>query len=56
MEDNIPMTMAELMEKVGLKSKKSFRQNYLKPAIENGLIKMTEPENPTSRNQRYYKI
>lgn len=56
MEDDIPMTSTELMEKLGLKSKKSFRENYLKPAIENGLIKMTEPENPTSRNQRYYKV
>ena len=56
MDENIPMTSNELLEKIGLKSKKSFRQNYLKPAIENGLIKMTNPDNPTSRNQRYYKI
>jgi Fic family protein len=55
MDENIPMTSNELLEKIGLKSKKSFRQNYLKPAIENGLIKMTNPDNPTSRNQRYYK-
>ena len=56
MDENVPMTSIELMEKLGLKSKKSFRENYLKPAIENGLIKMTDKENPTSRNQRYYKI
>ena len=56
MDENIPMTSVELMEKIGLKSKKSFRQNYLKPAIENGLVKMTDPDNPTSRNQRYYKV
>lgn len=56
MDENIPMTSNELLEKIGLKSKKSFRQNYLKPAIENGLIKMTNPDNPTSRNQRYYKV
>ena len=56
MDDNIPMTSIELMKTLRLKSRKSFRQNYLKPAIENGLIKMTEPNNPTSRNQRYYKI
>lgn len=47
MDENIPMTFNELLEKIGLKSKKSFRQNYLKPAIENGLIKMTNPDNPT---------
>jgi len=55
MDEDIPLTSNELMEKIGLKSKKSFRQNYLKPAVENGLIKMTNPDNPTSRNQRYYK-
>ena len=51
-----PMTAAELMEKLGLKSRASFRKNYLQPALEAGLIAMTEPESPTSRNQRYYKI
>lgn len=51
-----PMTAAELMEKLRLKSRASFRKNYLQPALEAGLIAMTEPESPTSRNQRYYKI
>ena len=51
-----PMTAAELMEKLGLKSRASFRKNYLQPALEAGLIAMTEPESPTNRNQRYYKI
>ena len=51
-----PMTAAELMEKLGLKSRASFRINYLQPALEAGLIAMTDPESPTNRNQRYYKI
>lgn len=51
-----PMTAAELMEKLGLKSRASFRKNYLQPALEAGLIAMTDPESPTNRNQRYYKI
>ena len=56
MDEEIPMTTSELMEKLGLKSRISLRDNYLKPAIENGLVKMTNPDKPTSKNQMYYKI
>ena len=45
----------EIMDKLGLKSKDSFRDNYLNPALDNGLIKMTQPDKPTSKNQMYYK-
>ncbi len=51
-----PMSARELMEKLGLKSRNGFRQNYLIPALEAGLIGMTCPDRPTSRNQRYFKI
>lgn len=44
------------MDKLGIKSRNSFRDNYLKPAIEAGLIGMTIPDKPTSKNQRYYKL
>lgn len=54
--ESCPMTALELMEKLGLKSRVSFRKNYLQPALEAGLIGMTEPDKPTSRNQRYFKI
>lgn len=56
MENGVSMTTLELMKKLNLKSKKSFRENYLKPAIDNGLIKMTNPDKPTSKNQMYYKV
>ena len=55
MDYNIPMSANEIMNKLGLKSKDSFRANYLNPALENGLIKMTLPDKPTSKNQMYYK-
>lgn len=51
-----PMSAVELMAKLGLKSRLTFRKNYLQPALEAGLIAMTDPDNPTNRNQRYYKI
>ena len=48
-------TANELMELLNMKSRVSFRENYLVPAIENGLVKMTFPNTPTSKNQTYYK-
>jgi len=56
MEIGVAMTTAELMEKLNMKSRISFRDNYLNPALENGLIKMTNPDKPTSKNQMYYKV
>lgn len=56
MEYNLPMSSKEIMIKLGLKSKESFRANYLDPAIKEGLIKLTLPDKPTSKNQMYYKV
>lgn len=56
MEYDIPYTSSALMEKLGLKAKEGFRRNYLHPAIEMNLIRMTIPDKPNSRNQRYIKI
>jgi hypothetical protein len=56
METGVAMTTSELMEKLNMKSRISFRDNYLNPALENGLIKMTKPDKPTSKNQMYYKV
>jgi len=56
MEYDTPYTGTALMEKLGLKSKEGFRRNYLHPAMEMNLIRMTIPDKPNSRNQRYVKI
>lgn len=55
MEYDVPYTGNVLMEKLGLKSKEGFRRNYLSPAIEMNLIRMSVPDKPNSRNQRYIK-
>lgn len=55
MEYDVPYTALALMKELGLKSRASFRENYLVPALELNLIKMTIPDKPNSRNQRYIK-
>jgi hypothetical protein len=56
MEYDIPYTSKTLMEKLGLKSREGFRKNYLNPAIDMCVIKMTAPDKPRSRNQRYIRV
>lgn len=50
-----PMSASELMNLLNMKSRDTFRLNYLQPALDAGLIEMTFPDKPTSRNQMYYK-
>ena len=54
--ESYPQSATELMEKLNLKSRLGFRKNYLQPALDAGLIGMTEPNKPTSKNQKYFKI
>ena len=56
MEYDVPYTSNALMEKLGLRAKEGFRRNYLHPALEMNLIRMTIPDKPNSRNQRYVRI
>lgn len=55
MEYDVPYTSKDIMARLGLKSKDTLRKNYLNPAMELGLVKMTIPDKPNSRNQRYVK-
>ena len=56
MEYDTPYTATAILSLLNLKSKETHRKNYLNPAIENGLVTMTLPDKPNSRNQRYIKI
>ncbi|MGM9581923.1 MAG: Fic family protein [Anaerovibrio sp.] len=56
MEYDVAYTAKAIMEMLGLKSREALRKNYLNPAIELGCVKMTLPDKPNSRNQRYVKI
>ena len=47
-------TRGELQKMLGLSNRDYFRKSYLQPAIEAGLVALTIPDKPTSRNQKYY--
>jgi len=49
----IPRSRQEVVEHLGLKSSVYAIQTYLKPLIERGLVGMTIPDKPGSRNQRF---
>jgi len=49
----VPVKMSELMEWIGYKNEKKFRDNYIKPLRESGFIALTIPENPTNPENRY---
>ncbi|MDO9547377.1 MAG: putative DNA binding domain-containing protein [Candidatus Marinimicrobia bacterium] len=47
------MSRQELQDNLKLKNRDYFRKAYLLPALDQGLIEMTIPDKPNSRNQRY---
>ena len=47
------MARNDLMRKINIKDKVTFRDNYIQPALEQGLIEMTQPDSPTSPTQKY---
>lgn len=48
-----PIARNELQALLSLKDRESFRERYLKPALEFGLVEMTLPDKPNSRLQQY---
>lgn len=47
------LSAGELIQRLGLKNRAAFSRTYLKPALEQGLIRMTIPDKPNSSKQRY---
>ncbi len=48
-----PKTRQEIMNHLGLSSRGQFLERYLKPLLESGRLKMTIPDKPQSKNQKY---
>jgi Fic family protein len=51
--DRHPLSAFDLMLKMNLSHRPTFRKNYLNPALDKGLIEMTIPNKPNSRLQKY---
>jgi ATP-dependent DNA helicase RecG len=47
------MAPSTLWERLGLKHRPTFRENYLRPALAQKLIERTIPDKPNSRLQKY---
>ena len=52
--DNV-LSATEIMERLNLVHKPTFRKNYLNLALEAKLIERTIPDKPNSKNQKYRK-
>ena len=50
-----PRSRDELMQQCGLVNKSNFMKSYIKPLLSDGKIKMTIPDKPSSKNQKYIK-
>jgi len=50
------LNVNEIMDKLELKHKATFRKNYLNPALELEYIEMKEPNSPRSPKQKYRKV
>jgi len=48
-----PRSKRELQMKVGIRDEKHFREAYLRPALQAGMLERTIPEKPQSSKQRY---
>lgn len=47
------LSRKEIQSRMGIKNKKYFLENYLKPALTEGLLEMTIPDKPNSPLQQY---
>lgn len=46
-------TIFEIMNYVGFKNRTRFGRDYIKPLVKKGILKMTIPDKPTSKYQKY---
>ena len=50
------LSASELMQRLGLSHRPTFRKNYLSPALEKRVVERTIPDKPNSKNQKYRRI
>ena len=47
------MSIRDMMDAMGMRSRPMFLNNYLTPALRAGLIERTQPDSPNSPTQKY---
>ncbi len=45
-----PQYLSDILQHLGLKDRENLMEVYINPMIGTGVLEMTEPDNPTSRN------
>ena len=50
---NEQLPLKVLMEKIGLKHRPTFVENYITPALETGILKVLYPNKPNHPRQKY---
>lgn len=51
-----PQSLSDILQHLGLKDRENLMEVYINPMIGAGVLEMTEPDNPTSRNQMYVTV
>ena len=51
-----PKSLSEILSFLGLKDRENLMHVYIGPMIKEGMLAMTDPENPTSRKQQYVSV
>ena len=49
-----PKSVQEIMDEFDFDIRTSFRRKYLTPMLKHGVLKMTIPKKPSSKNQKYF--
>lgn len=53
---NETLSVTEIMKRLNLSHRPTFRKNYLNPALKQKIIERTIPDKPNSKNQKYRRV
>lgn len=53
---SVPRTAQEILDKIGVYNQSRARKRYIQPLVELGVIEMTNPDKPNTKNQKYRKV
>nr|WP_324292061.1 hypothetical protein [uncultured Sphaerochaeta sp.] len=51
-----PRTREEMQGYIGIEHREHFRKTFLTPLLASGKLRMTIPDKPTSRYQKYFTV